>query len=234
MIPLLPIWIDIDSIFSKYRDIDRQKAYQILLSRATHSARSRHRATVTLPGVGCPLSGLAEIALKLVMQRIRRTIRRWRSITGRSFVELGPQWQRLIGLYWSRRNRGLVSLLTRTSGAFHRSYSGIHSTLTLFVWIECYHLKVRIDGCGVAKHSSSSAKTSPNLKDCTQLIIQGTSCELLRCWIPSCWIAYGFESSLKVSPTARLQYWSWLTEQYTTACQTDHSSRRRRDYVTDN
>ena len=51
----------------------------------------------------------------------------------------------------------------------------------------------------VAKHSSSSAKTSLNLKDWTQLIIQGTSCELLRRWIPSCWIEYGFESSLKVN-----------------------------------
>jgi len=161
-----------------------------------------------------------------------RTIRRWRSITGRSFVEVGPQRQRLTGLCWSRWNRGLVSLLTCTSGAFHRSYSGVHSTLTPFVWIERHHLKARIDGRG--KTQLLVSKDVSEFKAVLRYKVQGTSCELLRRWTPSCWIAYGFESSLKVNPTARLHYWSWLTEQYTTACQTDHSSRWRRDYVTDN
>jgi len=139
-------------------------------------------------------------------------------------------WQKHTGSCWSRRNRGLVSLLTRTSGAFHRLYSGVHSTLKSFVWIECHRLKAQVNGHGKAQ--------LPVTKDVSEfkrlLIIQGTSCELLGRWTPGCWIAYGFESSLKVNPTVRLQYWSWLTEQYTTARQTDHSSRRRRDYVTDN
>jgi len=74
------------------------------------------------------------------------TLHHWQKLR-----QLGPQWQRLTGLLcWSRQNRGLVSLLTRTSGAFHRSYSGVHSTLTLFVWIECHHLKARIDSRGKA------------------------------------------------------------------------------------
>jgi len=87
----------------------------------------------------------------------------------------------------------------------------------------------------VAMHSSLSAKTSPSLKDYRYSVnFQGTSCELLRRWTSSCWIAYGFESNLKVNLTERLKYWSGLSEQYTTACQMDHSSRRRRDYVTGN